>query len=591
MTEQKIVWVKTEAQKKRLEEHKSSVSQSEDGSLQFHSNNIITPKGLEKVNKLISVVPKPTEEVISFNNAKFLFQDLKQMNLILTNACNLSCSYCYEQHKKDFGRFTDESLLTAYRFLREANQRQRKVFQFFGGEPLIHEPLILQFLKNNAAELEQYSVGENNTVVSMVTNGLLLSKELIDEYFSYSFTWMLISLDTDRSEVDHREIGQDKINTVMDYISMMPEDVKSAKRVTIRCTLARENAPYFKEFVEHLYSRGIRRMVVHPLVLDSARGFIKWSDDEWNGLHDDILEVLDYYDDLNIHFSEGVGQKGEENCMIGADMIAIDGSGDYSGCYFFTNQKAGPTGETILGNLWQDKIYIDRYRNFQLEYAKMFEEEEQCKTCDYKNACYQCPAGNLDTGSKQMFRPDDMCQKIVKLFVDLQEDVAKKQFKKKYESIASAVEVMGEHPAFVKGISYLLFYYFYNFHPNTNKVHDGIEDITDYRQLLSLWKKIINLDVSLVLGPDRFVEEITSLVDDSVVEISDLYYYILQKGNLVPNAKKIDSEDITLFQRTFFLSLLHIIILQSEAKALAETFNHKLVKNVKDKSSKSKTAI
>jgi uncharacterized protein len=583
MNKHPIIWVKTETQKKRLKEHTASVTQTQDGSLQFHSQNIITPKGLEKTNRLISVVPKNDENVISFSSAKFLFQDLKQMNLILTNACNLSCNYCYEQHNKDFGRFTNESLLTAYRFLRDANQRQRKVFQFFGGEPLIHKDLILQFLKSNKDEILKYSVGENNTVVSMVTNGLLLSKELIEEYFSYPFTWMLISLDTDRSNVDHREIGQDKIDQLMDYISLIPEEVKTAKRVTIRCTLARENAPYFKEFVNHIYSRGIRRMVVHPLVLDSARGFIKWSDDEWNGLHRDILMVLDQYEDLQIHFSEGVGQKGEENCMIGADMVAIDGSGDYSGCYFFTNQKAGPAGETILGNLWQDKIYIDRYRAFQAEYAKMFEEEEQCKSCDYKNACYQCPAGNLDTGSKQMFRPDDMCQKIVKLFIDLQEDIAKKQFKKKYESIVSAAENMGEHPAFVKGISYLLFYYFYNFHPNLNKVHDGLEDITDYRQLLSLWKKIINSEIELKLGPDRFVEEVVSLLDDSCVEISDLYYYILDKGRLVLNAEKIESSTLNMNKRCFYLGLLHMIILQSEAKALTETFKHKLVKNDKDK--------
>lgn len=579
MNEQKIVWFnKTEAQKKRLEEHKASVSEDLDGKLTFHSETIITPKGHEKTNKLISVVPKSTEQIIPITAAQYLFQDLKQMNLILTNACNLSCSYCYEQHKKDFGRFTSDSLLQAYRFLKAANKRQRKVFQFFGGEPLIHKDIILQFLQNNKKELEQYSIGENNTVVSIVTNGILLSEQLIKEYFKYSFTFMLISLDTDRSEVDHREIGQEKINRLIDHISLIPEEVKLAKRVTIRCTLARENAPFFKDFVNNLYARGIRRLVVHPLVLDSARGFIQWQSQEWNGLHKDILYVLDQYDDLQIHFSEGVGQKGEENCMIGADMIAIDGSGDFSGCYFFTNQKAGATADTILGNIYQNKIYIDRYKTFQREYAKMFEEEEQCKTCDYKNACYQCPAGNLDTGSK-MFRPDDMCQKIVKLYVDLQEDIAKKQFKKKYEAIINAANYEGEHSAFLKGVSYLLFYYFYNFHPDLSRVHVELDGIKDYRQLLSLWKKIIDLEVELKKGPDHFVEEITSLVDNSIIEVSDLYYYVLDQGKLVPTAKKVTSNNLNMHQRGFYLGLLHMIILQSEAKALTETFNHRLVKN------------
>ena len=51
---QNIVWVaRTEAQKKRLEDHKATVEYSDDGTFRFDSQNIITPKGKEKINKLI----------------------------------------------------------------------------------------------------------------------------------------------------------------------------------------------------------------------------------------------------------------------------------------------------------------------------------------------------------------------------------------------------------------------------------------------------------------------------------------------------------------------------------------------------------
>ena len=572
----KTIWLKTEAQKQRIEDHKASVVNTQDG-LQFLSQNIITPKGYEKVNKLISVVPKDDEHVIHLNDAKYLFQELKQMNLILTNACNLSCSYCYEQHKKDFGRFTNESLLSAYRFLNKSNNKQRKVFQFFGGEPLIHKDIILDFLQRNEAELEENARGENNTVVGIVTNGLLLSDELIDKYFNYDFTFMLISLDTDRAEVDHREIGQDKINILMDQISRIPEGPKSEKRVTIRCTLARENAPYFKDFTNNLYARGIRRIVVHPLVLDSARGFIRWTDDEWNGLHNNILEVLEQYQDLQIHFSEGVGQKGEENCMIGSDMIAIDGSGDFSGCYFFTNQKGGPTSDTILGNIFQEKIYIDRYKRFQREYAKMFEEEEQCKTCDYKNACYQCPAGNLDTGSR-MFRPDDMCQKIVKLYVDLHEDISKKQFKIKYDILTQSLQSEGYATTHLKAISYLLFYYVYNFHPsNLDLVHyNVVERFKTPERLLGFWEELLqgeHQDVLKVAQSD-FLDYVETNIGSKEVTVEDFYYDALRRLNKpLGRIMKCSTDE----QRTFFLTLLHMLVLISDNKALEDTFKYRLV--------------
>ena len=563
-----------QSQKKRLQDHKISVVDN-DGKLIFRSENIITPKGLQKENRLISILPEGDEQIIPVDSAKYLFQELKQMNLILTNACNLSCSYCYEQHNRDFGRFTEESLLTTYRFLVNANQRQKKVFNFFGGEPLIHKDLILKFVKENKEELQQNARGDFNTVVGIVTNGLLLTERLVDEFLGYDFTYVLISLDTDRAEVDHREIGQDKIDRLMEIIRYMPEEPKQQKRVTIRCTLARENAPYFTEFADNLYSRGIRRMVVHPLVLDSAQGFIRWTDEEWNKLHKDILAVLDKYSDMQIHFSEGVGQKGEENCMIGADMIAMDGSGDFSGCYFFTNQKANGAGKAILGNLFQDKIYIDRYKSFQKEYAKMFEEEEQCKTCDYKNACYQCPAGNLDTGSAKMFRPDDMCQKIVKLYIDLQEDIAKKQFKLKYESICRAMEAEGENATFVKGLLYLMFYFHFNYHPKLETVHSDIEGI-EYENLLAVFQSLLKTEHGYYTAKD-FVSQVKSELTDKKVTMDDMYYEILDRGRLAPTNNKKAGD--TPHKRAFFLSLLHMIILQDSHKTFEGSFSERLTRD------------
>ena len=568
--------VLTEPQKKRLKDHEATVK-FHDGNLIFKTETIITPKGLTKENRLISISPEESEEVVTVEQAKYLFSELKQMNIILTNACNLACTYCYEQHKKDFGRFTEESLLKTYRFLASANERQRKVFDFFGGEPLIHKDLILNFLRNNKEELERNAKGEFNTVVGMTTNGLLITPELYKEYLDYKFTYFLISLDTDRAEVDHRQIGQKSIDALLEMISDMPQEAKDEKRVTIRATLAQENAPYLKEFIDNLYGRGIRRMVIHPLVLDSQVGFIDWDKDLWDGMHRDIVEVLNKYEDFDIKFAEGVGQKKEENCMIGADMIAMDGSGDFSGCYFFTNQKADGAGKAILGNLFQDKIYLDRYKTFQKEYLKMFEEEEQCKTCDYKNSCYQCPAGNLDTGSGKMFRPDSMCQRIVKLAIDLQDDVLKKQFKKKYEQIARAYETEGENSAAVKGLMYIMFYNEFGYHPHREVVHTGIEGI-DYMNLLGVFYNHLLQTEHGYYTQDNFVSQVKNKLKDAEhINIDNFYYWVLERaGHPKPKVRKVGR---TKTERAFFLTLLHMIFLQDPHKTHEDTFSERLTRD------------
>lgn len=415
-------------------DHEATVGVSPDGTLQFRTEDIITPKGLSKQNKLISILPSPEERVVPFAEVPHLFKDLGHMNVILTNACNLSCSYCYEQHKKDYGRFTEESLLNAYNWLRTTSKAKNKRFQFFGGEPLIHKDLIKSFLYKHHGHLQSVYLNEGQAV-SLITNGLLLDKDFCKEYFDYDFTYMMISLDTLKVELDHRELTQDQIDKIIDTVKGLPRHAK--ERIFFRCTLAQEHSPFFKEYMEKLYECGIRNIIVHPLVHDSSVGYISWDTHLWQNLHDDIVSLIDKYADFEISFSEGVGQKVENNCLVGSDMIAIDGSGDFTGCYFFTNMKeVDAVKPTVLGNIFQDRVHIDRYNTFQELYNKMHTEEEQCQKCDYRNYCYQCPAGNVSTGSP-LFRPDDMCQKIVKLYLDLQDDISKKQAERNYRKQAN----------------------------------------------------------------------------------------------------------------------------------------------------------
>ena len=412
----------TDAQKSRIENHKASVSFDSSGALKVHEELLNIGEKGTKTNKIISVIPNTDENISSFKDAEYLFRDLVHMNALLTNACNLSCSYCYEQHNTDFGRFSTTTLKKAYDWLKSVNNNKKKVFQFFGGEPLIHKKLIRDFMEEYDSELDLNYNNFKGVYVSMCSNGLLLDDEFIEYYFTKKYTHMMISLDTFNSAVDHREITPEQLEKIVSHIKKIISVVDDPNRLIIRATLSEETSGDMGDFIDRLYSIGVRNLIVHPLVLDSRRGFINWEDSNWERMRSQIFSALSKYKNLIIKFSEGVGMKSDNNCMVGSDMIAIDASGDFSGCYFFTNQKSNGADIAILGNIFNDSVYIDRYKNFQKVYAEMFDSEEQCKTCDYQNACYQCPAGNLDTGSK-LFRPDDMCQKIVKLYLDFQKDV------------------------------------------------------------------------------------------------------------------------------------------------------------------------
>jgi len=72
----KIYRTLNDAQKDRIADHAATVVQLEDGTLQTTVSTIITPSGLEKQNKLITIVPSEEEQVKSFDQAKHLFSNL-----------------------------------------------------------------------------------------------------------------------------------------------------------------------------------------------------------------------------------------------------------------------------------------------------------------------------------------------------------------------------------------------------------------------------------------------------------------------------------------------------------------------------------
>lgn len=544
------------SQKKRIIDHRASVKINEENNqLEFLEEDILNHSGDLKKNKLVSVVPSINEKIIEFSDASFLFRDLSHMNLILTNACNLSCSYCYEQHKKDFGRFTNQSLKNAYDWLISLPNDNNKTFQFFGGEPLIHKKLIQDFLTEYHDELNSnYDLEKRQgTCISICSNGLLLDEEFIDFYFSKNYTYMLISLDTLDSVLDHREISESQLEKILSNIERIVKILKdnNPKRLIIRCTLSQETTHTLEKFLSTLYDKGVRNIIVHPLVLDSRHGFINWKNETWELMRNQIFTALDKYQDLYIKFSEGVGLKEDNNCMVGSDMIAIDASGDFSGCYFFTNQKASATSETILGNIFKNRVYIDRYKKFQTLYQEMFDKEEQCKTCNYQNACYQCPAGNIDTGPR-LFRPDEMCQKIVKLYLDFQKDVAKKTALRQVSKLVERLKVYSLNEILNPNIAYLADKYFDQLQSN---IYYQNTIFPYYKKTLALWASNLEKDKLGIFSPC-----------DEELEIDDFHNILAKKLGMIINIDSLTADDdIT---KCYYSQLISILINKENTKKI-----------------------
>lgn len=63
------------------------------------------------------------EEFSGLDNPKnaWFVNNLSRVQLLMTASCNLECSYCYSQHRKDFGKWTPELMWKVVEFLGHSN--------------------------------------------------------------------------------------------------------------------------------------------------------------------------------------------------------------------------------------------------------------------------------------------------------------------------------------------------------------------------------------------------------------------------------------------------------------------------------------
>ena len=124
----------------------------------------------------------------------YLCNQMSQLTLEVTEACNLRCRYCiYNESHNDFHGYTNKmmSFDTAKKAIDYAFPRTGENFYvaFYGGEPLLNYELI-----HKCIEYTNSIVGNKNHGFSLTTNATLITKE-IAEYFAKNDVVVLVSLD------------------------------------------------------------------------------------------------------------------------------------------------------------------------------------------------------------------------------------------------------------------------------------------------------------------------------------------------------------------------------------------------------------
>ena len=141
-------------------------------------------------------------------NLREYFQTVREsreqlrMTVLTTLQCNFACDYCIQGDHGDYNKHAAKmSMDTAARVGDWAETRlgelgaESYVLTFFGGEPLLNLPVMYYLAERMWQYCEPRGI---RMLVNVITNGLLLTPEVVDRLVPYGLNGVKITLDGDR---------------------------------------------------------------------------------------------------------------------------------------------------------------------------------------------------------------------------------------------------------------------------------------------------------------------------------------------------------------------------------------------------------
>ena len=361
----------------------------------------------------------------------------KSSTFVLTDACNLRCTYCYILDKPEGHVMTWEVAKKYVDYIFDLNKdlylipteeqtpfEHAKIWDFVGGEPLLEYKLmfrIMDYIDNKTAMLPKNHpwksgfIKENKHIdgyrYSLSSNGVLLSNPDIRKQFEIRGGNKKISLgisidgpkelhDLCRKKTD----GSGSYNDIMDSMKWWSKWFPSDS-ISTKATIAHENLPLInticKFFFEEMKMKKIFINTVFENVWQLKDDVIFF--EQLCELADWLIEEERYKNCYVSFFGTSIGGKKEENgkawCGAGKHMDACGYDGKIYPCLRFKtlyNRKPMVIGTVDLGKDWS---MIDKFGEKNAETMSNKTKELtgiDCTDCQIAGGCADCQGYSYD---------------------------------------------------------------------------------------------------------------------------------------------------------------------------------------------------
>jgi uncharacterized protein len=212
--------------------------------------------------------------------------DSSELNITLltTLQCNFACDYCFQGDHGDYNKNADKmSLETAARvaewFERELDRvrPQRFVLTFFGGEPLLNLPAMYMLAERASAAAKARNV---DLYTNIITNGLLLTPDVVDRMVPFGLNGVKITLDGDKDTHNRMRPlrgGQGTFDRIVENIRLVADRC----RIAIGGNFDESSAGSYPALLEYLRAQDFASKLIKvnfkPIVRTepiSAKGII-----------------------------------------------------------------------------------------------------------------------------------------------------------------------------------------------------------------------------------------------------------------------------------------------------------------------------
>lgn len=312
-------------------------------------------------------------------------KNLNAMSVILTEACNLSCSYCYEKRKSPETMSLDTAKAAVDFMAANSEVGAKNSIMWFGGEPLLNLDVLEQIVPYTANVLPKCDQ-------LVITNGTLMSERILALFtnnpglrLQLSWDGMPKYQDATRGKSEDFEANITAWNSLRCHID-------------VHVQIVPDMLPGLFENVMYIHGKIPRaHIVLRPI--GEADG---WTDEKVNqlyaeahSLYRELGEVIDKVANCESAISS------EGTCGAGKTFAAVAPSGDLYAChrfYFGANRefKVGSLTEGFLSNSRTEILEDYSKRNIV-----------GCEECMAYENCERCIAANYgETGDVLLPKPE-----------------------------------------------------------------------------------------------------------------------------------------------------------------------------------------